>query len=80
MLTVIVKAGDLFPDVEDTVLDQDGAVVDLTAATVKFSMRAARDPDAIKVSAADGVLVNGPQGKIAYRTRFATPRMGTSRS
>jgi hypothetical protein len=67
MLSVVVKQGDLFPDVETTVRDENGAVVDLTAATVTFSMRRAREPGSVKINGAAGVLVDGPNGKIAYR-------------
>jgi hypothetical protein len=67
MLTVVVKQGDLFPDVEDIVLDENGAVVDVTGATIKFSMRPARDPATVSLDEQDGSVVNGPQGKIKYQ-------------
>ncbi len=62
-----VKQGDLFPDVETTVKDETGAAVDITGATLTFSMRNARDPSVRPVNGAAGVLVTANQGKIAYR-------------
>jgi hypothetical protein len=62
---MIVKQGDLFPDVEQTVKDENGVVVDLTGATVKFAMHEARNPSVVKIDGANGV--DGPGGKIAYR-------------
>lgn len=67
---LIVKQGDRFPDVEEVVKDETGAIVDLTAATVKFSMRPARrgtDPNAVSLSLVAATLVNGPLGKISYQ-------------
>lgn len=63
---VIVKQSDLFPDVITVVKDENGVVVDLTGASVKFSMRKARDPTSIKIDAVNGVLVSGTLGKISY--------------
>lgn len=63
---LIIKQGDLFPDVETTVTDENGAVVNLTGATLKFSMRKARDPATVKIDQANGILVDGPTGKIKY--------------
>ena len=64
---ITVKRGDLHPDVELTVTDDLGAVVDITGAGVKFSMCSARDPSVNVVDAQDGVLVTAALGKIAYR-------------
>lgn len=61
-----IKAGDLFPSVETTVTNESGAVVDLTGATCKFSMRKSRDPVNVPISLANGQLVNGPGGKLGY--------------
>src|SRR5690348_13751737 len=62
---LIVKQGDLFPDVITTVKDENGVVVDLTAATLTFSMRKSRNPT-VKVNAAAGALVDAVNGKISY--------------
>ncbi len=65
-LVVNIKQGDLFPDIETVVRDENGAVVDLTGATVKFYMRRSREPASVKINNADGVLVDGPGGRIKY--------------
>jgi len=63
---MIVKRGDLFPDVEAIVKDENGNVVNTTGATILFTMRAARNTSYRPVQAAAGVVVNGPLGKIGY--------------
>lgn len=65
-LIIIIKQGDLFPDVDTIVKDEVGAVVDVSNATVKFSMRNARDPSSIKVADQNGSVPDGPAGKIRY--------------
>jgi hypothetical protein len=69
MLTV--KAGDLFPDVEEVVTDENDVPVDITGATVKFSLRKARDPSTVVIASADGVITDGPAGRLAYRWQTA---------
>jgi len=65
---MIVKQGDLFPDVETTVKDENGVVVDITGTSqITFSMRNSRNPSSVPINGAAGVLVNGPQGQIAFR-------------
>ena len=65
---VIVKQGDLFPDIEATVKDENGVVVDLTGATVECSMRHSRDPALLLLDAELGETVSGFEdvGRIRY--------------
>lgn len=63
--TVKIKQGDLFPDITTEVKDEAGAVVDLTGASCKFSMRASRG-GALVINQVAGQLVNGPTGKLGY--------------
>lgn len=62
----IVKQDDLFPPVDATVTDADGTVVDVTGATIKFSMRNSRSPSTVKVNGATGSIVDAAAGKIRY--------------
>lgn len=63
----LIKQGDRFPDLTTTVRDENGDAVDLTDATLTFSMRKARDPDTVVVDAAEAALVNdGAYGEISY--------------
>lgn len=65
---MIVKQGDLFPYVQTTVEDENGAPVDLTgASSILFSMHNSRDPSSIKVNAAAGAAVDLPTGKVKYQ-------------
>jgi len=66
-MAVTVKQGDLFPDVETTVRDENDAVVDVTGATVVFSLRPARAPATDTIAQATAIVVDGPNGQIAYR-------------
>lgn len=63
----IIKQGDLFPPIDDIVKDENDVVVDVTGATIQFSMREAREPSSVKISLANGSVVNGAQGKIRYQ-------------
>lgn len=62
---MVVKQGDLFPDVETTVKDGNGVVVDVSNSTILFYMRSSRTPT-VKVNGSAGAIVNGPQGQIKY--------------
>jgi hypothetical protein len=62
-----IKQGDLAPDVELTVTDENGAVVDLTGAAVTFSMCSARNPGVAVIDDAAAVITAPTQGKIAYQ-------------
>jgi hypothetical protein len=62
----IVKQGDLFPPIDATVRDANDAVVDVSGATVKFSMRDSRDPGSIKIALGTGQVVDGVTGAIRY--------------
>ena len=62
----VVKQGDLFPPIDAIVRDEDDVVVDVTDATVTFSMRKSRDPATVAISAGDGEVVDGPGGRIRY--------------
>lgn len=62
-----IKRGDLAPDVELTVTDENDLPVDLSGAAVTFSMVNCRKPGTSIIDDKAGVLVNAAQGKIAYR-------------
>jgi hypothetical protein len=62
-----IKRGDLAPDVELTVTDENGAVVDLTGAAVTFSMVSARSPGTLIIDDRPAVITAPTQGKIAYQ-------------
>jgi hypothetical protein len=62
-----IKQGDLFPPIDEIVKDENNVVVDVTGATIKFSMRKARDPTSIKIALIAGSVINGPLGKIRYQ-------------
>jgi len=66
-MVVPVKQGDLYPDVETTVQDEANANVDLTGATVKFSMRSSRNPSVAALSLVTATIVDAPTGKISYQ-------------
>src|SRR5882672_1423989 len=61
-----IKQGDLWPPIDDIVKDAAGAAVDVSGATIKFSMRASRSPTTVKINQATGAIVDGPSGKIRY--------------
>ena len=63
----IIKQSDLFPPIDEIVKDENNVVVDVTGATIAFSMRKARDPTSIKINLAVGSVTNGPLGKIRYQ-------------
>lgn len=65
-MEMTIKQGDLFPDVEITVLDENGLVVDVTEHTFTFSMRNARDPGTAVLTDRPAVILNAVQGLIAY--------------
>ena len=65
-MEVSVKQDDLFPDVITVVKDEAGVVVDLTGATIKFSMRQANNPSVVKINLGTGLVASGPAGKIQY--------------
>lgn len=67
MYSVTLKRGDIEPDVEITVTDENGAAVDLTGATITFSMANSRLPGVAVLDDRPGELVDAPNGKIAYR-------------
>lgn len=62
-----LKRGDLAPDVEITVTDENDVAVDLTGAAITFSMWNARAPGTLVLDDKVGELVVAAQGKIAYR-------------
>lgn len=62
-----VKRGDIAPDVELTITDENGVAVDLTGAAVTFSMVSSRNPAVAVLDDRPGVLVTPLEGKIAYR-------------
>lgn len=62
-----IKRGDQAPDVELTVTDENGAVVDLTGSTVTFSMSSARNPSVSVLDDRPAVIVSPTLGKIAYQ-------------
>lgn len=59
-----IKRNDLLPVLNATLLDKEGAVVDLTAATVQFMMRAGGS-STLKVDAAGALVVAG-SGTVRY--------------
>lgn len=67
MSVLIVKEGNLTPDVQITVYDADGAVVDLTSATVLFTMVSASGL-ATATTITDGavVLTDAANGVVTY--------------
>lgn len=64
---ITIKRGDQAPDVEIIVKDENNAVVDVTGATITFSMWNCRTPGTVVLDDKAGVVVNGPLGEIAYR-------------
>lgn len=64
---ITVKQGDIEPDIEITVKDDDGNVIDVTGYTVKWSMQNARLPGTPVLNDKDGEVVDGTAGLIAYR-------------
>lgn len=64
---VIIKQGDLFPDIEAIVKDENGTIVDVTGATVTCSMRHSRDPALLVLDGdAAEVVSPGTNGKIRH--------------
>lgn len=66
-MSVQLKAGDLFPDIEATVTDENGNVVDVSGATITCSVRHSRKPTTKILDGGVGLVVDGPNGQIAYR-------------
>lgn len=64
---VVIKQGDLFPDFETVVRDEDGVAVDITDAVALFSMRKARDPSSVKIDGALAEVTSGAGGQVVYR-------------
>src|SRR5688572_24052918 len=62
-----LKRGDLAPDVEIQVTDENDVPVDLTGASITFSMWNSRNPGTLVIDDNAGVLTNAAQGRIAYR-------------
>jgi hypothetical protein len=62
-----IKQGDLAPDVELTVTDENGVVVDLTGAAVTFTLASARMPGLALLDHKTAVIVAPTQGKVAYQ-------------
>ncbi len=63
---MILKQGNLFPDVEETVTDENGNAIDITGAIVTFSLRKARSPGEKVITNAAATVVDGPTGAIKY--------------
>ena len=61
----VVRKGDLAPDLEITVRDQDGVAVNLTSATVTFTM-ANSQTGVAKVVAQAATLVVAASGTVKY--------------
>ena len=61
----VIKQNDRQPYLYATLLQADGAPVDLTGATVKFVMQK-QDGTALKVNA-DAIIINAPEGTVEYR-------------
>ena len=66
MATTSVKQGDLFPDVEHTILDENDDPVAVTGATITFSLWRARGKELI-LDAEAAEIVDGPNGQVSYR-------------
>jgi len=64
---MIIKRGDTFPRVQAKVLDELGNAVNVTGATVKFSMRYARNPSVQPLDGESGEVANGPTGDVYYQ-------------
>ena len=73
---IIIKQGNLFPDVEEIVTDENDVPVNVTGFTITFSLRKARDPSVIVIQHVAGVVTDGPNGGIAYRWQTADQSLG----
>lgn len=64
-MAILMKAGDTAPVVRATLLDEQGAPVDLTGASVKFVMATATEPRTVSVDSA-ATLADAANGVVEY--------------
>lgn len=79
MSDITIKKGDTWPPAEATLLDAEGTPIDLTGASVKFSMRPFRG--ALKIDKATCEIVSAEAGTVKYQWQASdTDTTGTFRA